>query len=172
MQNFTARDADHTRPWTREPMVWLVITLPLLAVAGSIASAALAVHGADPEVADEFRSDGLAINLDPVRDRAAAALGVTATLATTDGRLGIRIGGVPAPAPAELVLVLSNGTHPGLDQRLKLALDAAGVYRAPLVPLASGRWYLELAPADRAWRLTGEFTGTAPDLTLRAKAHP
>jgi hypothetical protein len=172
MQTLATRNPHDARRWTREPMVWLVITLPLLAVAGSIASALLAAHGADPEVADEFRSDGLAINLDPARDRAAAALGVSASLAVADGRLGVHLAGAASPAPAALVVVLSNGARSDRDQRLTLAADGAGGYGAPLAPLADGHWYVELAPTDRAWRLTGEFTGRAPAVTLRARPHP
>ena len=36
-----------SRPWWREPMLWLVIGGPLLAVLAGLATAALAWHGAD-----------------------------------------------------------------------------------------------------------------------------
>lgn len=168
MHTLATPNPDAERRWTREPMVWLVIVLPLLAVAGSITSAVLAAHGADPEVADEYRRDGLAINIDPARDRAAAALGVTATVAATDGSLRVRLDAA-TPAPATLVVVLSHGTRADLDQRLALTPDGTGGYRAALAPLAAGHWHVELAPPDRAWRLTGEFSGTTPALTLRPR---
>lgn len=43
-------DKTATLPWWRYGMVWLVISGPLIVVAASIASAVIAVRGADPVV--------------------------------------------------------------------------------------------------------------------------
>ncbi len=40
---------DHSSPW-RNPMVWLVVALPLAAVIAGFITLWLAVHGADPLV--------------------------------------------------------------------------------------------------------------------------
>jgi len=39
---------DVQKPWWRHPMVWMVISGPLLVVIASIVSAVVAVRGADP----------------------------------------------------------------------------------------------------------------------------
>ena len=38
------------RPWWREPMVWLVLGGPAAVVVASLATAAIAVHQADPVI--------------------------------------------------------------------------------------------------------------------------
>jgi len=47
-----------TAPWWRFRIVWLVAGLPLLAVAGSIVSAAIAMRHADPVIAVQAPATG------------------------------------------------------------------------------------------------------------------
>lgn len=173
MQTPTTRDDDRERPWTREPMVWLILVLPVLAVIGSVTSAVLAAKGADPEVAEEVRHDGLAINRDPTRDRAAAALGVEATVTTGGGALRVHLTLPPsAGTPGTLSAMLSHATLGNVDQRISLAGDGAGNFTGALTPLVPGHWYVEISPPDRGWRLTGDFTGAADNLVLRPRSGP
>jgi len=160
------------RPWYREPMLWLVIALPALAVAGAIASVVTAFATRDSVVADEFRKEGLAINRDPARDLAARRLGVSATLTAGDGLWSVRLAPGAAAPPAQLVVVLSHATRAELDRLVTLRAGADGSYQAPLEALAPGHWYLELSPADRSWRLTGEFVDRVGTLTLRPGTVP
>jgi hypothetical protein len=163
------RAADH-RPWHREPMLWLVLGLPLLAVAGSLTSAFLAAHGADPEITDNIRHDALAVRADPARDRMAAELGVSAELRSSGDLLEVRLNaGRGTPPPARLVVVLARAAGASLDRMLVLQLAADGSYRTHLPPLAAGRWYVEISPPDRLWRLTGDFTDGADHLALPAR---
>jgi len=46
---------DHSSPW-RNPMVWLVVALPLAAVVAGFITLWLAVHGADPLVGPQAAS--------------------------------------------------------------------------------------------------------------------
>jgi len=173
MQNRSGTDpAERSRPWYREPMVWLVIALPALAVAGALASVVTAFVTRDAVVADEYRKEGLAINRDPTRDRAAQRLGVSAALAVEDGALTVRLVPGTAPPPAQLVVIFSHATRAELDRLVTLRSVADGVYSAPLAPLAPGHWYLEVSPADRGWRLTGEFAESLGPMTLRPGTIP
>jgi hypothetical protein len=156
-------------------MVWMVIILPLIAVAGSLTSAFLAMRGADVEIADEVRHDGLAINLDPTRDQAAAALGVKATVAVSEGTLRVQLLLPPtARSPDSLFVMFSHATLGNVDQRVSLKDDGTGngTYTGALAPLVGGHWYLEVSPPDRAWRLTGDFTGSPDNLALRPRSGP
>ncbi len=44
------RSASDPQPWWRHGLVWLVLAFPLAAVVAGTVTAAIAVHGADPEV--------------------------------------------------------------------------------------------------------------------------
>ncbi len=160
---------DRERPWHREPMVWLIITLPLSAVIAGLSTVVIAHHGSDPVVADEFRREGLAVLHDPTRDQAAMRLGVSADLDIADSRLIVRLESGRAARPGHVVVVLSHATRAQFDRLITLALLPDGRYGAPLPALAAGHWHLELSPADRAWRLTGEFIDSPHALHLMAR---
>ncbi len=166
------RDGERPRPWYREPMVWLVITIPALTVAGGLTTVVIAHLRSDAVVADEYRKEGLAISLDPTRDRAAQRLGVSASVALDGGTLRVRLNPGTAPLPGQLVVLLSHATRAEQDRLATLRATADGAYAAPLAPLAPGHWFLEVSPTDRAWRLTGEFVDTFGTLTLRPGTIP
>ena len=172
MSERSAADAAHARPWYREPMVWLVIAIPALTVIGGLSTVVIAHLRSDTVVADDYRKEGLAINADPTRDRAAARLGVSAELALADGTLSVRLATGTEPAPSALVVLLSHATRAELDRLVTLRAAGAGLYAAPIAPLAPGHWHLEVSPADRAWRLTGEFIDAPATLALRPRPAP
>jgi uncharacterized protein len=162
------------RPWHREPLVWLVIAIPLLAVIGGLATILIAHRGADQVVTDEISKQGLGVNPDPTRDRAAGLLGVTVELRAADdtllAHLTVQHGGV-APLPLQLLVVFSHATRTGVDRLVTLERSGAGAgsYAGRLPPLPDGHWYLEVAPPNRAWRLTGEFVDALGTLTLQPR---
>ncbi len=160
------------RPWFREPMLWLVILLPAAAVVAALSSVVIAFVTRDAVVADEYRKEGLAINRDPTRDLAAQRLGVGAQLSFAAGAVSVRLDPGTAPPPAQLVLLLSHATRADQDRLVQLTAGPNGSYSAALAPLAPGHWYLEVSPADRTWRLTGEFTDVPGTLTLRSRTPP
>jgi hypothetical protein len=167
-----ATDTARARPWYREPMLWLVILLPAAAVVAALASVVIAFVTRDAVVADEYRKEGLAINLDPTRDLAAQRLGVGAELSFAAGTVSVRLDPGTAAPPTQLVLLLSHATRAEQDRLVRLTAGPNGSYSAALPALAPGHWYLEVSPADRAWRLTGEFTDVPGTLTLRARTPP
>jgi hypothetical protein len=79
--------APASRPWYREPLVWLVAAIPALTVVAGLSTVVIAARSADDVVRDDFRKEGIAINRDPARDDAAAKLGVTARVSDADGAL-------------------------------------------------------------------------------------
>jgi uncharacterized protein len=155
------------RAWYREPFLWLVLGIPLLTVVAGLTTVVIANVGADPVVADEFRNDGLAINRDPARDRAAAAAGAVASIDADGSWLTVRLALARGDAPAQLVVLLSHAARADFDRMLRLERRADGGYEAPLAALPAGHWFVEVAPPDRAWRLTGDFSATPRALVLR-----
>ena len=61
------------RPWYRQRWPWLIMSGPALVVVASIYTAMLAVRSDDGLVADDYYTEGLAINKDIQRDAIAAA---------------------------------------------------------------------------------------------------
>ena len=154
--------------WYGVPLMWLVLGLPLAAVVGGLTTVAIAFGGADAVVVDDFRKDGLAINLDPRRDANAATLGVSAEVDHAGDRLVAHLAPGRAPAPSRLVVVFSHATRAELDRMVTLERTAEGTYAGPLAALEPGHWYLELTPADREWRPTADFQDRLGALELRA----
>lgn len=159
-------------PWYRYPIVWLVIAIPALTVPAGLTTVWVAMRGADTVVADDYRVDGLAINRDPVRDGAARGLDVHATFTVVGGTVQVTLGESHAPVPEQLVLVLSHATRATEDRELRLSRSGVRTFTTELAPLAAGHWYLELAPPDRAWRLTGEFRESPRGLELAPRQGP
>lgn len=160
------------RRWQREPLVWLVIAIPLLTVFAGITTVVVANRGADSVVVDDYRKEGLAINQDPRRDDAARRLGVAAEVTAVDTALHVVLAPGRAAPPERLVVLLSHATRADFDRMSTLERGADGEYRAVVPPLPGGRWHVEVSPADREWRLTGEFTNGATALALRAAPAP
>lgn len=145
-----------SRPWYREPWVWLIIAIPLATVAGGFVTLGLAVRSGDELVHDDFRKEGIAIYADPRRDAAAAELGVSAALSVErdDGRIAVVLELPNREPPSELLLVLSHATRAEYDHMVPLR-GSGGRYLGRLERMEPGRWYLELTPRNRAWRLRG-----------------
>jgi hypothetical protein len=55
-------EATKSKVWYREPWPWIVMAGPAVAVIGSLVSAYLAIHGADPIVDENYYQHGLQIN--------------------------------------------------------------------------------------------------------------
>ena len=172
MPNHAANLDPAHRPWQREPMVWLMIAIPVLTVFAGLTTVAIAYRHSDTVVADDFRKDGLAINREPARDEAATRLGVSAALAAVPGSLTVQLTGAPTARPARLVALFSHATRSDVDQLVTLERVGPDAYAAHLGPLERGHWYVEVSPMDRAWRLMGDFIDAPGTLALRPRTKP
>ncbi len=143
------------RPWYREPYVWLVVCIPLSAVVVGMVMLWLSIASYDGLVADDYYKRGLEINRVLDRDRTASRLGLVADLHADPGATRVLLTARDAGfvMPPSLTLELSYATRAGLDRRVVLAQRAPGEFEGPALPLAKGRWYVEVSAAD--WRLTG-----------------
>lgn len=166
------RTAPPSRPWFREPLVWLVIGLPAVVVAASVWTLVIAINagGAD-SVADTVQRTGKAQVSDLGPDREAARLGLAGRLAVDldSGALRVELQGAAADAqPALLWLELR---HPVRAEDQRLPLSRAGeAWQGRLPPAASEGvphdWILRVAPEDVAWRLAGRLEAGAAEATL------
>lgn len=142
-------------PWYRQPMVWLVIGIPLSSVVLGIVLIVLAVNTSDGLVTDDYYKRGLEINRTLERDSRAHELALSADVEIADGdnRVSAKLSGKPAfEAPQVLELGFYHATREGEDVVRTMRRDAQGVYSAPGPELTAGRWYVSVETAE--WRLT------------------
>lgn len=142
-----------TRPWQKEPFVWMVISFPLAAVVAGFITLYLAIVSYDGLIVDDYYKRGLEINRVLDREQQAAALGLEMQVAI-DQQSGVTEIRFQAEKPIEFPLTLTgsltNNTRPGLDQELVFKQLADQVYQASSQPLAVGRWHLIVG--NEVWR--------------------
>jgi hypothetical protein len=139
------------------PVLWLVIALPLIAVVASLASLALAVTRGDPELPKDYHWEGAALDKDQQRLATAARQGIGATISyeSNTQRCVVALHGV---APAQLRLDLVHPTDPRADRRLTLARMGER-YEAECAGLAAAHWWLEVTDDSGRWMLRGRTVG-------------
>lgn len=162
------------RLWYQEPMVWMVIGIPLASVIMGVIMITLAFHDRDGLVVDDYYKEGLEINRTLERDARARELGLTADVRfeTAGNRVSLSLSGGPSfRAPAEIRLAFYHATREDEDRVLSLRRDTAGMYSALMPVLRAGRWYVSAETPD--WRLIREVWLPGKDgfsITARAPA--
>lgn len=148
---------DTHRPWQREPLVWLLIGIPLSAVIMGIVMLTLAIQTWSGLVVDDYYRKGKQINRVLARDQLACELGLAANLRVLEsGRIEIRFDPGVSVIPGERIeLKLVHATRPGLDRSLFFDNRQLRRLEAELPIPGPGRWNLFLQTGD--WRLTGSL---------------
>ncbi|MGV6827348.1 MAG: FixH family protein [bacterium] len=144
------------RPWYREPLVWMVIAIPMSAVIAGMVMIYLAVDSDDGLVTDDYYKVGKEINLVVARDRAAVDYGLDAQLALLEdeSQVVLNVQGKPEwSLPEHIEVRFMHATRPGFDRILLLVRGDSGEFRAPIPDLVIGKWHVQLAADD--WRLLG-----------------
>jgi len=151
-----------SNPWFRNPMVWMVIFFPSLAVVGGIITIIIAVKTDDGLVVDNYYKKGLQINQVIKYDQKAKQLGLSAFV-DTNTQTGEILVSLTADAEHELTpeitFRLIHRTRPGLDQLTVLSqIGSSKDYRGYIKPpVIEGRWSIQLISQDN-WRLKQNFT--------------
>lgn len=153
------------RPWYLTGIWPLVLGIPALTVVAGLTTFWLANHRPDPLIESPLRPDIAAMHADPAPDAAATRAGMRGSLAITGGRLRIDLGTGSITAPATVDVVIAHAAKETYDQKATVELTSPGVYEAAAPVLGDGPWYVEVAPRDRSWRLTGTLpTGAGQSL--------
>ena len=163
--------APHPRHALREPMVWLMIGLPLTAVVAAFWLLAVAIRsGGSDEIGDSVHATAGIQVAETGPDARAQAMGLTAILSLGEGKVRVFPAQGDFARDQPLVLVLNHPVDARRDRRLVLQPDATGWGLAG--DLRDGHdWIAQLAPRDGRWRLHGRLRAgqlaarLAPSLT-------
>ncbi len=162
-----------TRPWYRQGWPWLVMIPPAAGVFAGLSLLFTAINSPNPLVVDDYSSIARYTEKRMERDRMAAELGLTAqvTVHAASGGDDARAIELVIESPRErlpvtLNLAMRHPTRAELDREVLLRYDG-DAWRAVVEALAPGRYYLQLEPDTRSWRLTGELGTASPVVPLR-----
>lgn len=142
----------------REPMVWLMLGLPAVAVLAGIALVVIAVRsGSSDAVIDTVQRTAQIQTTELGPDERAQALKLSAVMRVAKGDT---IELLPVSGDfarnESLTLVLSHPSQAAQDRRVELKPSELG-WRGELAVDPSHDWLLQLAPADAQWRLKGRL---------------
>ena len=146
-----------TKTWKQEPLVWMLIAIPLSAVVMGVVMITLAIQSYSGLVVDDYYKKGKQINRVLARDRFAHELGLVAAITLRgDGYVEVRFDpGVQYIPGDKIELNLVHATKPGLDRLLQLNKVDTYQLAGKLDLQGEGRWNLFLQTPD--WRLTGSL---------------
>jgi len=159
-------DPGRVKPWYRHFWVWFLIAPPAATVLFWVG--VLTTTAASPSlVVDDYSKIGLIYQKERQRDHAAADLGVTARLHVMrdDGAVTVALSGLQ-DYPRRLKVRLTHPTDAHQDLAITVDRTATGIYRGRLDKAVPDRRYVQVEPADDAWRLTGELLAHRADLDL------
>lgn len=146
----------------RMPIMWLVIALPILSIVAGVGLVVVAVRsGSTDAVIDPVQRTAQIQTTELGPDARASALKLSAVLRVgTDMIELLPVGGGFADGDVRrdepLTLTLSHPSEAAQDRTVTLMPSELG-WRANTEPAPDHDWLLQLAPADRSWRLRGRL---------------
>lgn len=141
----------------REPMVWLVIALPLASVLASVWLIVASLRGGSVDsVADEVQRTGQIQTTDLGPDALAAQLKLGAVLQSEEGMLRVFPAGGEFRRDGNLRLALLHPYSEDADQVLTLLPDTLGWHVEHAVDPGHD-WNVQLGDEAGTWRLRGRL---------------
>jgi len=149
-------DSGEKRSWYREPMLWLVIGIPLTAVVVGMMFLTAAIVTWDGLVVDDYYKKGKEINQVIERDQRAAALGLDATLSYDHdaGRMIVELTTSHASRPLPERVISARYVHrtrSGQDKEFVLERFGDNAYAGYANPPQTGLWSIQIE--SPVWRL-------------------
>lgn len=157
------------RPWFREPMLALVIGIPLASVVAGVATLVIAAGGPGDAMDADVRRVAQVQTADLAPDRESARLGLEATAALDGtGAIDVQFLAGTAPVADSLILALRHGTDAERDLVATLTRTDGDRYLGRLpAPRAAGAYNATLQPAGADWRLVGRLAIGGERIELR-----
>lgn len=168
---------DALKPWYKQVWPWILIALPGSAVIACIITIIIAVRSPVSMVEDDYYKEGLAVNQNMEKQRAAEAANIRATLSAKPrvGTFEVDLNNIDYATLADnpILLTLIHPADAQQDRETTLARNAAGSLSGTVIPLSTGNWKIKIEPQDQAWRLMGvmPITDNVPE-TISLEANP
>lgn len=163
-------DPNEKEPWYRQPLVWMIIAIPLSAVFMGALMLSLSISSFDGLVTDDYYKKGKEINRVLERDSYARAYNLSATIIiNASGEVMAELEHEPGLLrPDQVELKFLHRTRSGLDHTVILEAVGSQHYRGHIEPLEKSHWLVQLETEN--WRVNGQ--ATLPDsgtITLSAQ---
>lgn len=142
-----------TRPWYKEPFVWMLIGVPLSSVIVGSFFIYLAASTKDTLVRDNYYKDGLAINQELKWDKKAKTMDIKLSIVLDGNNAAIKIDNSRQVAPNTLSLKLSHPTLKEKDRDSFLQLTDKNEFKGFIDDLEDGRYYVMVESVEQQWRL-------------------
>jgi hypothetical protein len=143
-------------PWHKEPWMFLVLGVPIIAVCWGMVIITLAVTGKDSLVSDSYYRDGMAYTENNTFIDKAKRLQVKAGMVYNQDEIRITITGYFDEQPSFLVLQLIHPTLETRDESVMLQQTADGSYLGLSENSHLGKRKLWLQSPDQEWMLKDE----------------
>lgn len=155
-----------TTPLWRNPVIWLVIGLPLLSIVAGIGLVVMAGGRGNDAVTDRVRRTAQVQTTDLGADASALRGQLAAQLRVRDGRIEVRPVSGRFDKAAPLHMALLHPSQAALDTALTLR-PAAGGWQSDRRVDTAHAWNLQLAAPGGQWRLVGRLEPGAHTADLR-----
>ena len=145
-------------PWYRQPLVWMIIAIPLSAVLMGALLLSLSISSFDGLVTDDYYKKGKEINRVLERDSYARAYDLSAKVTiSAGGEVVAALEHEPGLLrPDQVELKFLHRTRSGLDRSLILEAVGSQHYRGQIEPLEKSHWLVQLETEH--WRVNGQAT--------------
>ena len=139
-----------SRPWFREPMVWMIIAIPFISVVVGIGMLTMSIKSYDGLVVDDYYKRGKEINRILKRAQVAETNRIFATInwstnkqviVSLDHMAGLQVSD-------QLTLNMRHRTRAGLDLTVVLIRYADGLYRGDIRIPVKGLWVMQIETQD------------------------
>ncbi len=149
---------ENTRPWFKEPYVWLMLGLPTASVIACIFLISLAVSTKDTLVRDNYYKDGMAMNQELKWDKKAKNMDIKLSLSITKNSAEIHILSSRLNPSTTLQLKISHPTLADKDRDAFLQLKPnTKMYQGFIDEVEEGRYYIQVESAEQQWRIRKEL---------------
>lgn len=146
-----------SRPWYKEPYVWMLIGIPLSSVIMGVFFISQAVSTKDTLVRDNYYKDGLAINQEMQWDKKAENLDVQLEFTIANNEVNLTLLNSRQVAPNVLQFKLSHATLKDLDRDSLLQLGEDNRYKGFIENMSDGKYYIMVESLEQQWRRRGSI---------------
>ncbi len=147
------KTAEQHSPWYKEPMVYLVAGIPLLAIIWGFVMLKLALSGQDSLVSDSYYKDGVSYTENMEADKKAERLQVVADVVFTADEIRLTLDGYFDEKPDTLTLQMIHPTLETRDMSVMLQKMSDGSYAGVNELVLPERRHLWLQSPVQGWRV-------------------